>query len=140
MACGLPVVAADSGGPTESIIDLGIYEDPLDSASLRIGNKEGTGLLRPPIPDQWRKAVQILLGLGERERQLIAENGRMRVDENFSAEILGRQVEEACIAAVAMGDLHGQLGDKLIWGGAGLMLFAAVNLGLLLLINRPTGP
>ena len=139
MACGLPVVAADSGGPTESIIDLGIYEDPLESVSPRIGNKDGTGLLRPPLPDQWRKAVLSLLGLGERDRQLIAANGRKRVDEHFSAEILGRQVEEACVAAIAMGDLHGQLGDKLIWGGAGLMLFAAVNLGLLMLINRSTG-
>jgi alpha-1,3/alpha-1,6-mannosyltransferase len=55
-----------------------------------------------------------------------------RVAENFSSQKLGKEVEEACRQALTMGDVHGQMGDKLIWAGPGLMAFAALNLSILL--------
>lgn len=33
-----------------------------------------------------------------------------------------------------MGDLHVQVGDKLIWGGLGLMGFAAGGLGIIWMV------
>lgn len=132
MACGVPVLAADSGGPTESVVDLDLYEEPLASPQPRIGNKLGTGLLRDPSPSQWSTALQQLLDLGEDDRRLIAANGKERVQKHFSASTLGRQVEDACREALEMGDLHSQLGDKLIWGSAALIAFAVVNMGLLI--------
>lgn len=44
---------------------------------------------------------------------------------------MGTHLEKACRDALAMGDLHVQLGDKLIWGGLGLMGFAAAGLGVI---------
>jgi alpha-1,3/alpha-1,6-mannosyltransferase len=132
MACGLPVLAANSGGPTESIIDLKIAES--SSESVTIGDQAGTGLLRPPTPDEWAPAIRYLLSLSSEQRRAISHAGTQRVAKNFSSEKLGREVEEACRTALSMGDLHGQLGDKLIWGGAGLMGFAVVNLGVLYMV------
>lgn len=131
MACGLPVIAADSGGPTESIVDLDISSS--SDGKVSIGNQAGTGLLRSPKTEDWAPALRSLLSLSTQQREAISQAGKDRVAENFSSEKLGKEVEEACKLAVKMGDLHGQLGDKLIWGGAGLMAFAAINLGVVYL-------
>lgn len=47
---------------------------------------------------------------------------------------MGTQLEKACRDALAMGDLHVQVGDKLIWGGLGLMGFAAGGLGIIWMV------
>ena len=135
MACGLPVVAANSGGPTESLVDLKLYADPLSPSRILLGNRDGTGLLRPPHPEQWSAAMSDILHLTEQDRRMIAENGKARVSEHFSAGTLGKQVEDACREAMALGDVHGQIGDKLIWGGAGLMLFAVSNMALMAIFS-----
>lgn len=129
MACGLPVLAADSGGPMESVVDLDVLSS--DGAQVEYANHDGTGLHRSPDPQQWATAIRALLSLSPEQRDAISRAGKRRVAEHFSSDKLGKEVEEACRAAVAIGDLHTHLGDKLIWGGAGLMLFAAVNLGIL---------
>jgi len=105
MASGLPVLAADSGGPTESIVHFS-------------SDSSGTGLLRPPTAEAWAPALAELISLSPDRRKEVAEASRKRVKDNFSAETLGRQLESACREALAMGDIHTQLGDQLIWGGA----------------------
>lgn len=131
MACGIPVIAADSGGPTESIIDLDFVVDPEHPSRLSIGNDAGTGLLRSPSAAAWSQAMSDLLSLSQEVRHRLARNGKARVNAHFSSETLGRQIEEACREALAKGDLHGQMGDTLIWGGIGLMGFAVVNLAIM---------
>lgn len=119
MACGLPVIAADSGGPTETIIDLA--KSP----------GKGTGFLLPPQAGEWRVALDTLLRIDPLGRKKIAESAQARVREKFSLDTLGEELETACRDALKNGeDVHGEIGDKLIWFGAGLMGFAAVNLGL----------
>lgn len=130
MACGLPVLAANSGGPTESIVDLETTSS--SSEQVTVGNDAGTGLLRSPKPAEWAPAIRQLLSLSSAQRQAIKQAGMDRVAENFSSEKLGKEVEEACRQALTMGDVHGQMGDKLIWAGTGLMAFAALNLSILL--------
>src|ERR1700761_168126 len=51
MACGLPVIACDSGGPMETIIDM----DPRFMF--------GTGWLRPPHRDDWGEAMDEIVNL-----------------------------------------------------------------------------
>jgi len=118
MACGLPVLAVDSGGPRETVIDL--------------SQENGTGFLRPPWPGEWAEAMVKLIDLPQSEREKIKKAGIKRVKDHFSSETLGRELESACREALAVGgDVQAEIGDKLIWGGAALMGFAAFNLGLI---------
>ncbi|WVO25159.1 uncharacterized protein IAS62_006548 [Cryptococcus decagattii] len=120
-ACGLPVLACDTGGPVETVVDFSIPSNA----------NNGTGLLRPPRAEEWAPALTTLLHLSSAQRSLISQNAQNRIAGNFSLVTMGAQLEKACRDALAMGDLHVQLGDKLIWGGLGLMGFAAAGLGII---------
>lgn len=124
MACGLPVIAADSGGPTETIIDLS--EDP----------KNGTGLLRAPESEGWSRAMADMLALSPERRREIASAGRQRVVDQFSTATLGRELEEACVEAVRMPDLHNQIGDRLIYGGLTLMGLSGAGLAIVIWLGQ----
>lgn len=116
-ACGLPVLATNSGGPLETILD------------------PQTGLLRPPKPDVWTEALEELIRLSPEQRKEMGQNARNRVKEKFSLEKLGEEMETACREALAMGDLHGAVGDKLIEGGVWLMIAAGVALAVTLWLS-----
>ena len=81
MAAGRPVLAADSGGPLETVID-GV-----------------TGFLRPPTAEAFADALQILLEDPARADRMGAA-GRQRVVEYFSLESFGEKLE-AVIRTVA---------------------------------------
>ncbi len=119
MASGLPVLAVDSGGPTETIIDLS-------------AGPTGTGLVRPPNPEAWSKALGGLINLPPDRRKEASSAAKKRVADHFSAATLGRELEGACREALAMGDIQTQLGDQLIWGGGVMVIGSAVALGLTL--------
>ncbi|KAK8846831.1 hypothetical protein IAR55_005919 [Kwoniella newhampshirensis] len=122
MSCGLPVLAADSGGPTETILDLSTSDS-------------GTGILRPPQAEAWAPALASLIVMTGDERSKVKEAARARVKDEFSMEKLGSDLEQAFRDALAMGDLHVYLGDKLIWGGAMLMGTSAVGLALIIWLS-----
>lgn len=122
MACGLPVLACDTGGPTETVVDL-------ESGSA------GTGLLRPPTPEAWESALTTLINLSDTERKRISKAGKARVHDNFSSETLGRELDAACREAAKATNPHTTIGDTLIRFGATLMvvslacLLVAVKVG-----------
>jgi alpha-1,3/alpha-1,6-mannosyltransferase len=74
MAAGKPVIACDSGGPLESVID------------------GETGLLRPPEAEAWAFAMQGLLDAGR--AQALGRQARRHVLEQFSREIFGARLNE----------------------------------------------
>ena len=117
-ACGLPVLAVNSGGPTETVID------------------GETGLLRPAEVDQWSSALAELVEMGESERKKMSKAARERVKRLFSLDTLGENLDQAIKEALVMGDLHSQIGDRLIWGGVGLMAIAGGGFALTLLLSR----
>ncbi|QRV86729.1 glycosyltransferase family 4 protein [Ceratobasidium sp. AG-Ba] len=103
MACGVPVIACDSGGPVESILD---------------GEKR-TGWLIPPDSKLWTQGLQKVLNLGKVERQNIAKISRSRVEEMFSLESLTTGIEGALEKAVEAGKVGDEGGSNvfLIFGG-----------------------
>lgn len=123
MASGLPVLAVNSGGPTETIIDLS-------------AGTIGTGLLRPHTPEAWSAALAELINLTLDRRKEVSEAAKRRVKENFSSDTLGRELEGSCHEALAMGDIHTQIGDKLIWGGGMMVVGSAVALGITLWLSH----
>ncbi|ODN80447.1 hypothetical protein L202_02687 [Cryptococcus amylolentus CBS 6039] len=119
-ACGIPVLACTSGGPMETVVDFSRSE-----------NGQGSGLLRPPDAGEWTQALSELIHLPSSSRYSISSFSRYRAQQTFSLATLGGDLEEACEDALKMGDLHMQIGDKLIWGSLGLMAFAVGGLGVI---------
>jgi alpha-1,3/alpha-1,6-mannosyltransferase len=93
MLCGLPVLACDSGGPTESIID--------SSPSER-----RTGWLRPPSPEVWADALTDILHMSESEREQLSVRARARAKEMFGMDAMAHGLEAALIDATSMGPVR----------------------------------
>ena len=91
MSAGLPVLACNSGGPTESIID----DD--DSPSER------TGWLRAPEAPGWAAALVEIAGLSPSERIVLAHRARTRTREHFGMGAMARKLERALVEAAEMG-------------------------------------
>jgi alpha-1,3/alpha-1,6-mannosyltransferase len=110
MACGLPVLAVNSGGPTETVIDL--------------SKSGGTGLLRSPDEILWSEAMRDLITLPTEERKQISTAAKKRVNDHFSAETLGKEMEAACREAIGTGKgkaVSDEIGDQFIWYGMVMM-------------------
>lgn len=117
MACGLPVLAVNSGGPTETVVDL--------------SKPGGTGLLRNPDEMEWSKALKQLISLPSNERSKVSKSAKHRIEQHFSAETLGKEMEAACREAIGMNGgalVRDQVGDSLIWAGAAMVAVAGAGL------------
>ncbi|KZV68102.1 glycosyltransferase family 4 protein [Peniophora sp. CONT] len=96
MACGLPVIATDTGGPTESILS--------SPASER------TGWLRAPEEEKWAEAMAECIGMSTEERTGMAVRGRRRAKELFGMDAMAISLESALRDAAARGPLDRQWG------------------------------
>ena len=76
-----PVVAVDSGGPRESVVD-GV-----------------TGRLLAPDPQTWARAVADLLG-DAAGRRAMGEGGRERVRDLFSLDAFADRLERICVGVL----------------------------------------
>ncbi len=74
MAAGRPVIAPNSGGPTETVVD-GV-----------------TGFLRPPTADAFAEALRVLIEDPARADRMGAA-GRARAVEHFSLDAFGERLE-----------------------------------------------
>jgi alpha-1,3/alpha-1,6-mannosyltransferase len=93
MACGLPVLAVNNGGPTETVVDMG--------ADMNAEN--ATGLLREPDLESWAEGITLLSQLSQEQRERIARAGKQRAHDLFSLKNLGREMEDACRRAKSLG-------------------------------------
>ncbi|TFK62474.1 alpha-1,3-mannosyltransferase ALG2 [Pluteus cervinus] len=96
MSCGVPVLACDTGGPTESILDPG---------SSTTSRNERTGWLRPPQPEVWATALLEILSLKEHERRNLAVKAKGRASTLFGMEAMAVGLEKGLLEAVAMGEV-----------------------------------
>lgn len=100
MAVGLPVLATNTGGPVESVVDLSIQQSAESSAGVvSFANKEGTGLLRRANAKIWAKATLDLLSLDEEQSRRIAINSKKRAQNLFSLQSMSKEFER-CIMEV----------------------------------------
>ncbi|ESK95858.1 glycosyltransferase family 4 protein [Moniliophthora roreri MCA 2997] len=109
MICGVPVLACDSGGPVESLI-----ESPAS---------ERTGWLRPPDPLLWTNAVEEIVSMSDAERKALGERGRRRAREVFGMEAMARAIERELEVAVSMGKIE---------DGEMLRVIVAISIGLII--------
>ncbi|KLO19624.1 mannosyltransferase [Schizopora paradoxa] len=102
MACGLPVLACDSGGPTESLVT--------SSSEMR------TGWLCPPVAEKWAEVLQDeILAMTDGQRKSLAERAKKRVHEKFGMDAMASGIEEALYDAVSMGNYLGWLRYALVF-------------------------
>lgn len=122
MACGIPVLATNTGGPMESVVDAA-----WDASSQTFTRDDGTGLLRRPTKVIWTEALVSLLSMSEATRVKFSKAARDRVKERFSLEAMTDSLESALTEVEALGQVRNEEG-LLQWGSTammfGLMLFA----------------
>ena len=100
MISRLPVLACDSGGPTESIVDPDFSND---SAVLR------TGWLREPTAPAWSEAILEILRLSAEDRDALGRRARQRAVAQFSLDAMAKNIEEALKEAAELGEVQGHL-------------------------------
>ncbi|KAG1768997.1 glycosyltransferase family 4 protein [Suillus occidentalis] len=89
MICGLPILACDSGGPTETVVD-----QPAD---------QRTGWLYRPQPSVWAEALEEICNLSETDRKALSQRARDRAQKMFGMDAMARSLEEVLEEAVSMG-------------------------------------
>ncbi|EPQ28523.1 uncharacterized protein PFL1_03826 [Pseudozyma flocculosa PF-1] len=122
MTCGVPVLATNTGGPLETVVDLSLDEDgkPTNLA-------EGTGLLRHASPGIWAVSIQALLSLSDDERRTVSQVARKRVQDKFSLEKMSDDLERACYEVFQMGYVKPDEG-LLQWGSTAGMFVMMMTL------------
>jgi len=78
---GIPVIACNSGGPLESIVD------------------GKTGFTKPPIPEEWASCLKYLIQYPE-EAFKMGKLAREGVIQNFSGSAQTSQLEELIFAII----------------------------------------
>ncbi|SAM81988.1 related to alpha-1,3-mannosyltransferase alg2 [Ustilago bromivora] len=121
MACGLPVLATNTGGPVETVVDLALTSDSSHT------NDSGTGLLRHPSPPIWAVSIIALLKLSPQDREKISTAAKKRVQEKFSTEVLSLALEKACYDAYELGRVRGDEG-LYQWGSTGAVFIVMSTL------------
>ncbi|KAG6827674.1 hypothetical protein H0H92_010805 [Tricholoma furcatifolium] len=91
MVCGLPVLACDSGGPTESVLDG--------------SPEERTGWLRTPDTEVWAEALLEIVSMKDSARQALSGRAKARARDLFSMDAMAKRIEESLVEAVDMGDI-----------------------------------
>lgn len=92
MACGVPVVAVNNGGPMETV-------------------KEGeTGLLRSAVKEEWAEAIVKLVNLSREEREGYRAAGRKRIEGTFDVKPMAKSFETSIRTVVADSE-YGKLPD-----------------------------
>jgi alpha-1,3/alpha-1,6-mannosyltransferase len=89
MACGVPVLACNSGGPMESVLD-----NP---------SEERTGWLRSPDSDGWADALGEIVSMDDKERDALSRRAMERARAMFGMEAMARGLEDVLLEAVGMG-------------------------------------
>ncbi|KAF8808024.1 glycosyltransferase family 4 protein [Phlegmacium glaucopus] len=93
MSCGLPVLACDSGGPTESVVSY-----PMN---------ERTGWLKTPDPEAWADALLEIVALPIIEREAMANRARERARKLFGMEAMANGLEGVLRETASMGRVEG---------------------------------
>ena len=110
MACGVPVLSANSGGPVETVVDAGT---PTPTGGFT--DPDGTGLLRQPRAAIWAGAIGSLLDMSDSQRAKMAKASRERVRARFSTEVMTDGLEAALRDTLALGRLRNEE-NLFLWG------------------------
>ena len=92
MACGVPVLACNSGGPMESVLD-----DPPERK---------TGWLKPPDSDAWASALIEIISMDDGARVALSKRAKERARAMFGMEAMAGGLEALILEAVRLGPVE----------------------------------
>ena len=95
MICGLPVLACDSGGPTETVVSS--------------PDEERTGWLMRPYAEAWAETLEEIVRLPDSRRKAISDRARSRARMNFGMDAMSEGIEAALLEAANMGTVPAPL-------------------------------
>lgn len=104
MVCGLPVIACESGGPVESIVN---FPTPSTPPSLTPLDPKPTGFLAAPTSDAFTSAVLRAIALSPTQRIELAESARARARAKFGMDAMSASLEEVLNEAADKGNMWG---------------------------------
>lgn len=100
MVCGLPILACNSGGPKESVVDDGLDGSKPGSSTQ---HSQHTGWLRPPDVQAWAEVMCIIAHLTPEARCQISDRAKSRARSLFSMEAMALHLHSEVEKAYAMG-------------------------------------
>ncbi|KAG8927657.1 Alpha-1,3-mannosyltransferase-like protein [Tulasnella sp. 418] len=103
---GLPVLAVNSGGPIESLVDYSTHtKEPKTGKNGKSKSQsvQGTAWLRSPSPDAWSAALMEIIRLSKAERDALSIRAKARAKDKFSMKQMCVGFEWALYRATAMG-------------------------------------
>ena len=86
-ACGVPVIATNTGGPLETVVDADVDARGLPQTA------DATGLLRAPEPRAWAHACALVLDWDDATLERIATNAKRRVALLFPVRTMGARLD-----------------------------------------------
>lgn len=92
MACGVPVLACNSGGPMESVLD--------DTPERK------TGWLKPPDSDAWASALAEIISMDNGARVALSKRAKERARAMFGMEAMAGGLEALILEAVRLGPVE----------------------------------
>ena len=104
MACGVPVVACESGGPMESIIP---FPSELDSNDVNTLDPGPTGFLAAPTSEAFSSVLLRILRLSPAQREVLSQSARTRAKQKFGMNAMRSGLEEVLQETVSMGKMRG---------------------------------
>ncbi|CAH02032.1 GDP-Man:Man(1)GlcNAc(2)-PP-dolichol alpha-1,3-mannosyltransferase [Kluyveromyces lactis] len=108
MKYGVPVLAVDTGGPLETVVDYNETPSHIDA----------TGWLRPSDADEWSKVLDQSVDIFEKNHSLFEVNGPKRIKYYFSREAMSKNFDNTI--------------DHIIWKSRGTRLWSTLAPGLLM--------
>jgi hypothetical protein len=110
-SCGLPVVACNSGGPTESVVDNNGEEKNTSRndagewsvVDLKKEEDKRTGWLRPPKPELWATAMHEIATLSPSSRAALSTRAKTRAQTLFSMSSMSASLEHALEQTYSLG-------------------------------------
>ena len=118
MLAKLPVLAANTGGPVETIVD------------------SETGWLRDPDDVQaWKEVMAKALSMSEAEVAQVGDKGRTRVRKLFGREEMAKNLDGTVDEIMAM-PVAGGRGLNVIFRLLNIVVFFAIGMGAALLFSK----
>ncbi|PWN49786.1 UDP-Glycosyltransferase/glycogen phosphorylase [Violaceomyces palustris] len=109
MACGVPVLSTNTGGPVETVVDLALNDEG------EVTNEKATGMLRHASAPIWSHSMILLLQLDPQRRITISNSAKERVKQTFSIQKMSVDLERACYETLEKGHVRSEEG-LLQWG------------------------
>lgn len=85
------VLADNTGGPRETVVPL---DDDYSGSEAVITNLNGTGFLKPAVPEKWAQAILCILEMSPSQREAVSHAGEKIVSQKFTRKVMTEEINK----------------------------------------------